>query len=469
MSYTGFPTLRLELEGSPIDSVELAACRALQVRQLLNHPAQCVLKFSADMNKSLPTSFNKGKALHIYIVGEAEDTLLFEGDIIGLEYSFADISSLYVIAYDPLYRLQQQQANARAFSGTCRDIAADILKAHGLKLSSSSTAEAVFLHLIHHHASDLLFLQHLCWRNGRFLSFEAGEVHIHSLAGYRDAKELHLPQEIYSLNIIENSLHAVESLSSSTVDIQMLAMSEQEAQSSEASSGKPRHYLHNIGYQAAAQQQLEGWLEYWHNQHYHMEAVTKGDATLRPATPITVSGGDVDNQELQKSYCLSEVVHTINSLEDNDDEGYSCLIKSQAPQPPQIARGTTVALAEVLEVSDPEKQGRIKVVFPSFANSESTWLHVMQLGAGEGKGITVLPLVGDTVLVLLLQHDPSFALVLGSLYKGAQPPSDAGDGMVWYMQGAQGCAIKFSQDGLEISAPQKTINFTAKEINFQEG
>ena len=50
---------------------------------------------------------------------------------------------------------------------------------------------------------------------------------------------------------------------------------------------------------------------------------------------------------------------------------------------------------------------------------------VLDLGAGAGKGLTLVPDVDDTVLVLLAHEDPAEGVVLGGLYGVAGPP-DAG-------------------------------------------
>ncbi len=78
-----------------------------------------------------------------------------------------------------------------------------------------------------------------------------------------------------------------------------------------------------------------------------------------------------------------------------------------------------VVIAQVSDTQDPEKAGRVKLTFPWLsADYVSDWARTVQLGAGKDRGWTVLPEVGDEVLVAFEQGDFSRPTVLGGLYNG---------------------------------------------------
>ncbi len=90
-----------------------------------------------------------------------------------------------------------------------------------------------------------------------------------------------------------------------------------------------------------------------------------------------------------------------------------------------------VAEAIVMDVNDPEKEGRVKVRYPWFdEQTVSDWCRVRQLYAGGGYGTFFVPEVGDEVVVAFIHGDMRMPIVLGGLYNGKDKPSvfrDAGN------------------------------------------
>ncbi|WP_116948347.1 phage baseplate assembly protein V [Jiangella endophytica] len=71
----------------------------------------------------------------------------------------------------------------------------------------------------------------------------------------------------------------------------------------------------------------------------------------------------------------------------------------------------------VTDVRDPEKRGRAKVRFPAFTPLDnSDWARVATVGAGPGRGLTVLPEVDDEVLVAFEGGDLRHPVILAGLH-----------------------------------------------------
>lgn len=85
-----------------------------------------------------------------------------------------------------------------------------------------------------------------------------------------------------------------------------------------------------------------------------------------------------------------------------------------------------VVEAVVVDVIDPDKEGRVKLQFPWFDEDMVTeFCRVRQLYAGNGYGTFFVPEVGDEVLVAFIHGDMRMPVVLGGLYNGKdKPPSD---------------------------------------------
>lgn len=83
-----------------------------------------------------------------------------------------------------------------------------------------------------------------------------------------------------------------------------------------------------------------------------------------------------------------------------------------------------VVEAIVVDVLDPEKEGRVKVQFPWFDEDMVTeYSRVCQLYAGNGYGALFVPEVGDEVLVGFIHGDMRMPVILGGLYNGKDKPS----------------------------------------------
>ena len=79
---------------------------------------------------------------------------------------------------------------------------------------------------------------------------------------------------------------------------------------------------------------------------------------------------------------------------------------------------------QVVNVTDPDGQGRVQVSFPFLGGqNENYWAPVATLMSGGGRGSWFMPEVGDEVLVAFNQDDPAHPHILGYLWNGEdQPP-----------------------------------------------
>ncbi len=91
-------------------------------------------------------------------------------------------------------------------------------------------------------------------------------------------------------------------------------------------------------------------------------------------------------------------------------------------------KGATVAL--VTQNKDPDGLGRVKVRYPWHEQpTDSYWARIAAPMAGKGRGLFLLPEVGDEVLVTFDREDMRFPYVLGGLWNGQDaPPEKNADG-----------------------------------------
>lgn len=91
-----------------------------------------------------------------------------------------------------------------------------------------------------------------------------------------------------------------------------------------------------------------------------------------------------------------------------------------------------VHTAIVVDISDPDNQGRVKVKFPWAADTGSAsceaWARVATLMAGPDRGTWFVPDPDDEVLVAFEGGDPRRPYVLGMLWNGKDAPPVSMDG-----------------------------------------
>jgi uncharacterized protein involved in type VI secretion and phage assembly len=82
----------------------------------------------------------------------------------------------------------------------------------------------------------------------------------------------------------------------------------------------------------------------------------------------------------------------------------------------------------VTSVDDPENRGRVKVRYPWLDGSErsvqSDWARVVGPGAGDERGLCLMPEVDDEVLLAFEHGDMNAPYVIGGLWNGKDKPPE---------------------------------------------
>ncbi|NJN18635.1 MAG: phage tail protein [Oscillochloris sp.] len=83
-----------------------------------------------------------------------------------------------------------------------------------------------------------------------------------------------------------------------------------------------------------------------------------------------------------------------------------------------------VVIGLVVDVNDPESEGRVKLSFPWMSEGEpqSNWARIAAPMSGPERGFFFLPEIDDEVLVAFEQGDLRLPYVIGFLWNGEQKP-----------------------------------------------
>ena len=502
---TTLPEVQVEAGGVTLADEDLHALVGVRVQQRLSLPTLCELTFSNPPGPLTAVArFEPGTALRVMVTGQQEP--LFVGQVTAVEHCYepAGGREIRVRGYDLLHQLRKRQPVQAHVQVTTRDLAQELVADLGLTVQAAETGP-LWPRLIQYRQSDLELLQEVAERCGLYLAVRGNVLHLMTLQGTGEIVPLAPGETLLEARIEINADAACRSVEAIGWDTSRVerhtgqvsharvgrAVSAEVVPARVGASGK-RELVdegtpnddHAAGLaQAELDQRLAREITLW--------GVAEGDTRLQPGTPVEVTGVA---DSVAGRYVLSAVTHTIDG-----HKGFISEISSDPPAHRPRARSSVATFGVVTQIDDPEQLGRIRVSLPTYGNVETDWMGVLSAGAGTGKGLMMLPDIGDSVLVLFAHEDPHQGIVLGGLY-GAHEPPDVGieggvvrrytlltpGGQRIRLDDAQRTLRLENSDGsyceltphkvsihaavdLEIEAPGQRVVIRGKNIDFERG
>jgi uncharacterized protein involved in type VI secretion and phage assembly len=425
MTLAGLPALEIRLGGEPLPAAALPFVESVRVRQALSVPAQCELVLADPRGTLARDGVAPGTSLEIR-AGPPESPPLFEGDVTAVEFSHGARRDLRlrIRAYDLLQRLRERQP-VRAHAGaSAAELARELTADLNLEVDAAGPTPS-WKHRVQHGQTDLELLADLAARSGLYLAVRGRTLHLATLEGFGDALPLAYGESLLEADVELNArgLHrTVRGAGWNARDPIPHTATAASARSGRASAASvsppsPERILPDVSAEVDAhvEGQAQALLDAGAAREVVLRGVASGDARLRPFAKVELQGLA---PSLTGTYVLTEVTHTIDA-----ERGYLSELSTAPPPVPLQTAGAGVALGVVTEVDD--RTGRVKVQLPAHADVETDLLPICTLGAGGKKGLTLVPDVGDSVLLLYTHGDPAESVVIGGLY-GADGPPDAG-------------------------------------------
>ncbi|HEY3704510.1 MAG TPA: phage baseplate assembly protein V [Terracidiphilus sp.] len=499
------PQYDLEVNGETLPQELAGALEDIQVQRRLSQPSRCELTFRADREHLGDLgSIAVGAKLRIAVTPTSQS--LFDGEVTSIEYEYEPNAAevVRVRGYDALHHLRKRQPVKVHVEVTPQDLARDLVSDLGLTVEADDPGP-VIRRIIQHQQSDFEMLVEEARRVGLYLALDDDVLRMVTLEGSGDAIALELGRSLLEVRVELNGEQACRSVTARGWDASRVEA--HEGTVSGARSGR------SIQAAAGPDSFGEGGERTLTGESFpddgHAEAVAQAELDIRTAREATLWGVAEGNAELvpgaridvsgvasafEGQYVLTSVKHTLNR-----QSGFVSEISTEAPALDRRSKSASVAWGRVTRVDDPENYGRVQVALPAMGEVETGWMGVLAPGAGSGKGVVALPDVGDEVLVLLIEGDPSLGVVLGGLYgtKGGADFGVEGTAVRRYtiatpggqkirlddgassirMEDKTGNVVELSPKkvsvhaavDLEIEAPGKAIVITASTIDFRKG
>jgi hypothetical protein len=183
---------------------------------------------------------------------------------------------------------------------------------------------------------------------------------------------------------------------------------------------------HPINTQTEADAVAEGVANRLANAYVEAEGVAIGDARLTAGTTVDVGGV---GERFGGKYTLTEAIHVIRPrtgyhtqlrVSGRAGRGFIDLTASEFGS---NWRNSVVVGVVTSNTGDPQSLGRIKVKYPALDDQhEGWWARIAAPSAGANRGLLMLPVVGDEVLLAFEHGDDEHPYVIGSLWNGQAQP-----------------------------------------------
>jgi len=388
--------------------------------------------------------FQIGSKLEIRL-GAREDlhtTSLFKGQIVTLEPSFgAGGVELLVRGLDRAHVLLRARKVRTFQNQTSSDIVSKIVKEAGFSADCDPSGEPHEF-IQQDNVSDWDFIWQLADRVGFEFVVEDQTAHFRRPSP-EGAIELAWPtvlrsfhprvtavqqvQEVTLLAQDPKTKQAIDVTVSSPNQVAQIGVDRQTVAS--AFDGASAHIASEpVKSQSEGQAVAQALLDRLANAYVAAEGVCDGDPRIKAGAKVSVSGV---GEKFSGTYRVSSATHVLRGASTYETRfanspshtllGAVGADRAGGPSP----FGTQLVLGVVTNNSDPQNLGRVRVRYPALgADAEGAWARVATVSAGNERGLLMLPVVGEEVLVGFEHDDTTRPYVLGSLFNGQDTPGD---------------------------------------------
>lgn len=403
-------------------------------------PDVCTVEISYPEGDGVDSQpFEIGKPLEVRLGAAAERTpqTLFKGEIVTVQATFGTGGcGVTVRAYDRSHVLHRAR-HVRTFQNqTTSDIVKKVVGEAGLAARCDPSGEPHEF-IQQDNETDWDFILRLADRAG--LEFvvrdQVAELRRPTVAG---AVELHWPDTLRSFSPRVTAVQQVQ-------EVTVRAQHPHTKQAIEASVSRPEQ-IANIGLkrdevavfddarihvasepvssQGEATALAQALLDKLANGYVAADGIAPGNPRIHAGATINVTGVGA---KFSGTYRVAHSIHVLRvgayetRFANSASHTVSGVVGSERPP----AFGAQLVVGVVTNNNDPERLGRVRVQFPALgAELESAWARIATTSAGAARGLLMLPVVGEEVLVGFEHQDTRRPYVLGSLFSGKDSPGD---------------------------------------------
>ncbi|MFN0095934.1 MAG: VgrG-related protein [Dehalococcoidia bacterium] len=444
----------IKLNGQPAQPAMMADVKRIEVDSNLFMPDMCTIELNQALNWMAHDWIGRAVVIDAQDApgeqGEHRSTTpepIFAGEIVSVEGDFRenDHNFLVLRAYDRSHRLQHGSKARQWRQVTDSDIVKRIAQEHGLSPEVDGTS---FVHtqIFQDNVSDFEFVTQRAKAAGRIFTVDDRKL------VFKKPQSIQRPQVALDLGATMLEFHPRFTVGAQVSEVTVRGWDVKNKRevlgkatngfsiATEGGSRKPGHRLYTAGVSAAGAQLVTD--QVIDEQRQGDEAATavlngiwsgdfRGDG-IAMGNPELQAGSKVEITNLDKfngTYFVTSVRHVYDGghyLTHFNISGMSAdttadLVSAREEvgrtSSGRVSHGLAVAL--VTDNRDPDKMGRVKLMFPWFNPDQQTeWVRMATPMAGGGRGFYYPPEVRDEVLVGFEHGDFNRPYVVGALWNG---------------------------------------------------
>jgi phage protein D len=440
----------IEVDGEAVDANLARRIREVRVLSYLRLPDVCTLaaifpKGHDGLGEPIDEHpFAIGSQLEIKLGAREElsTTTLFKGDVVSLDVDFGPGSvELLVRGLDRSHMLQRSRRTRTFQNQTASDIAEKILNEAGFDVETDPSGDPNEF-VQQDNETDWDFMWRLAERIGFELVVADGTAHFRRQSIDSSPVELEWPG---SLRQFKPRVTAIQQVS----EVTLAAADPKTKQAIEASASSPEPLaeigigrdtvadafgeatLHiatePVNSQAEALAVAQALLDKLANAYVAAEGVCDGNPRIKAGETASITGV---GQNFSGRYRVAAATHVLRGGSTYETrfatEATHTLLGNVGASSQTTPRfGAQLVVGVVTNNRDPEDMGRVRVQYPALGpDAESAWARVVTPSAGNARGILMLPVVGEEVLIGFEHDDTTRPYVLGSLFGGVDKPGE---------------------------------------------
>lgn len=442
----------LTVGGGPLPDAVQAQVREVVVETDAVGPDSCRIVLddpARDLLSRNPVDLHAEVTVSAGRVGERTGVKLFDGIVYRLGFDYHDRGAFTtVVAYDRSYGLYNGVHTATYQNMTDSDLVARIARDLGLRVGRIAATPVVHEHVSQINETHWRFLSRRAREIDFLLRVTGSTVDFVRSTPADDGPEPGDYDSVHRLALVPG--HNVERLSvqvtaaQQVTEVEVRGWDPRDKQAIVATAparsraatlpdrpdavarrfGSPRHVMVDapLTSQAECDAMAQAQAERVAGSCVYAEGVAHGDPQLVSGAAVSLgrTGGRFDGK-----LTVTRARHTWDargyrtsfSVSGVHDRSMLGLVTGDGHRCAQRVPGVVSAL--VTNAGDPEGRGRVRLRFPWLSDDyESDWARVVQAGAGDHRGLLLLPEVNDEVLVAFEQGDTRRPYVLGGLPNG---------------------------------------------------
>ena len=438
---------RILIHGQELDPAEADFVHEIKITDWLRLPDTCALSVGYPAaNEGNPyqalddSPFVIGAPLEVRLgaTSDRQTQPLFKGEIVTVEPEFeAGGASMVVRAYDTSHRLMRTRKQRVFIQKTIPEIVKQICEENGLSAQTGSGGRHQFI--MQNNETDWEFI----WRLAERIGFELivhGEKASFEKPSETEPVELRYPDDLHAFSPRITAVQQVKDVTVRGFDFtrKRAIVGRSEAARPLTEAGITRQqvaskfdpaFLHIAGQSVRgkeeADQLAQGQFDKLVNAYLAAEGSCHGDPRIKAGALLKISGV---GQKYSGKYRVAKAVHVLTTggytTQFANSAGEHTLLGQSGGSGNGARRIDSIIVGIVTNNRDEEQMGRVKLKLPALSDVETIWAPVLVPSAGNQRGLMMLPVPGEQVMVAFENGDPSYPYVIGSVFNGRDKPGD---------------------------------------------